>query len=196
MSNEESSWPILDPLLKKPELYKDKAGLKQKSLLNYPMPLPDDQVGEELTNNNSNTAEETSNEKKSAADDLIKEIEDELEFYRYDIYTEKLKALEKELASIEEGTHKDVVASDKKALGKVKSDMSQAEEQYLLYIETIERNFETQKAEIMKDHQKELDLVNRAVNFKRHSYLDQQNNRKRTRQQIEAERREVNGIYN
>ena len=74
--------------------------------------------------------------------------------------------------------------------------MSQAEEQYLLYIETIERNFETQKAEIMKDHQKELDLVNRAVNFKRHSYLDQQNNRKRTRQQIEAERREVNGIYN
>ena len=50
MSNEESSWPILDPLLKKPELYKDKAGLKQKSLLNYPMPLPDDQVGEELTN--------------------------------------------------------------------------------------------------------------------------------------------------
>ncbi|KAI7882309.1 uncharacterized protein EV154DRAFT_33372 [Mucor mucedo] len=79
------------------------------------------------------------------------------------IYSEKLKVLQNELASIENETHKVIVKQDKKLEKKRDKELKAANDMYEFQLQSIDKQVQHEKALVLQDIEQKADFANRVV---------------------------------
>lgn len=153
---QESPWAILDPSLKQPTFYYDSSEVVTKpTYLEYP--------GNVIQTTEPIIQERDQQFKVQRYLNEIEEIEKELVIHRNSIYSEKLKALEAELLSIKNETHKTIIKQDKKILKKRDKQLNVLEAMYNYELEAIENHVEYEKLNIYQDIKRNKDFARKLV---------------------------------
>ncbi|CAO3613367.1 unnamed protein product [Mucor hiemalis] len=153
---QDSPWAILNPSLKQPTFYLDSSEVVFKpSYLEYPRNTI--QAIEPIIQ------EEVQHFKIQEYLNEIEEIEKELIIHKNSIYSEKLKALEAELLSIENETHQTIIKQDKKSLKKRDKELTVLEAMFTYELEAIDKHVEYEKSNIYQDIRRNEDFARKLV---------------------------------